>query len=62
MYKHLMLPTDGAELSERAGRDGVRFAKSLGAQLQVLHMTPLFYPFELLTSHAVRKIYGMQRH
>ena len=47
MYKHLMLPTDGSELSERAGRDGVRFAKSLDAQLVVLHTTPLFYPSEL---------------
>ena len=47
MYQHLLLPTDGSELSERAARDGVRFAKSLGAQLTVLHVTPLFYPSEL---------------
>ena len=47
MYQHLLLPTDGSELSERAARDGIRFAKSLGAQLTVLHITPVYYPFEL---------------
>ncbi len=47
MYKHLMLPTDGSELSEGAAREGVRFAKSIGAQLTALHATPVFYPTEL---------------
>ena len=47
MYQHVLLPTDGSALSERAARDGVRFAKSLGAQLTVLHITPVAYPFEL---------------
>ena len=51
MYQHILLPTDGSELSERAAQDGVRFAKSLGAQLTVVHTTPLFYPFEVY-SHA----------
>ena len=46
MYQHVLLPTDGSALSERAARDGVRFAKSLGAQLTVLHITPVAYPFE----------------
>lgn len=47
MYKHLLLPTDGSELSERAAQDGVRLAKSIGAQITALHVTPLFYPSEL---------------
>ena len=51
MYQHLLLPIDGSELSERAARDGIRFAKSLGAQLTLLHVTPVYYPFEL-QSHA----------
>ena len=51
MYKHILLPTDGSELSERAAREGVRLAKSMGAQLTALHTTPLFYPSEL---HAQR--------
>jgi nucleotide-binding universal stress UspA family protein len=52
MYQHVLLPTDGSELSERAAGDGVRFAKSIGAQLTVLHTTPLFYPSELLAHKA----------
>jgi nucleotide-binding universal stress UspA family protein len=47
MYQHVLLPTDGSELSARAARDGVRLARSLGAQLTVLHTTPAAYPFEL---------------
>ena len=33
MYKHILIPTDGSELSERAVRDGVRLAKALGARV-----------------------------
>ena len=47
MYKHILLPTDGSELSERAAREGVRFAKSIGARLTALHTTPLFHPTEM---------------
>ncbi len=52
MYKHVLLPTDGSELSERAAQDGVRFAKSIGAKLTALHTTPLFYPTEFQTRSA----------
>lgn len=55
MYQHVLLPTDGSELSERAARDGVRFAKSLGAQLTVLHTTPLFHSFELQAPSAAER-------
>jgi nucleotide-binding universal stress UspA family protein len=44
MYRHILLPTDGSELSERAVREGVRFAKSIGARVTALHVTPPFYP------------------
>ena len=47
MYKHILLPTDGSELSERAAQAGVRLAKSIGAQITAVHATPLFYPSEL---------------
>ena len=33
MYKHILIPTDGSELSEKAVRDGVRLAKALGARV-----------------------------
>lgn len=52
MYKHILIPTDGSELSERAAGDGVRLAKSINAQITALHTTPVFYAPEL-SGHAV---------
>jgi nucleotide-binding universal stress UspA family protein len=47
MYKHILLPTDGSELSAQAVRAGIRFAKSIGARVTALHLTPVFYPMGL---------------
>jgi nucleotide-binding universal stress UspA family protein len=44
MYKHILLPNDGSELSARAVQEGVRFAKSINAQVTALHVTGLFFP------------------
>ena len=44
MYKHILLPTDGSELSARAIDAGVGLAKSLGARLTALNVTPPYYP------------------
>jgi nucleotide-binding universal stress UspA family protein len=44
MYKHILLPTDGSELSARAIDSGVGLAKSLGARLTALNITPPYYP------------------
>lgn len=38
MYQHILLPTDGSELSERAIRSGIRLAKSLGARVTGLYV------------------------
>jgi len=32
MYAHILLPTDGSELSKMAIREGVDLAKALGAE------------------------------
>jgi nucleotide-binding universal stress UspA family protein len=50
MYKHILLPTDGSELSATAVRDGVKFAKELGARVTALHVTPPFHPVEVTPS------------
>jgi nucleotide-binding universal stress UspA family protein len=44
MYKHLLLPTDGSELSTRAVKAGIRFAHSINARVTALHVTPPFHP------------------
>ena len=42
MYKHILLPTDGSELSKAAMRHGIALAKAIGAQVTALVVsTPL---------------------
>ena len=50
MYKHILLPTDGSELSATAVRDGVRFAGEIGARVTALHVTAPYHPTEMTPS------------
>lgn len=54
MFKHILLPTDGSELSLKAIRLGVDLAKSCGASVLVLHVVPpvqsLAYIGEIMAS------------
>ena len=45
MFKHILLPTDGSPLSAAAIRQGIRFAKSIGAKVTGLCVMPLQHPF-----------------
>jgi nucleotide-binding universal stress UspA family protein len=45
MFKHILLPTDGSELSAAAIREGIRFAKSIGAKATGLCVVPMQIPF-----------------
>jgi len=45
MFKHILLPTDGSELSAAAIQQGIRFAKSIGAKVTGLSVMPLQHPF-----------------
>jgi nucleotide-binding universal stress UspA family protein len=55
MYQHILLPTDGSELSTQAVREGIRFAKSLGARVTALHTTPQFYPSQMITQEIIAR-------
>lgn len=39
-YQHLLVPTDGSQLSQRALTQALALAKVLGAQLTLLHVQP----------------------
>ena len=39
MYKHILLPTDGSEFSERAALYGVKLAQSLNARITAITVT-----------------------
>ncbi|MFU8884118.1 MAG: universal stress protein [Cyanobacteriota bacterium] len=41
-YRHLLVPTDGSELSDRAVAQAVALAAALGAQLRFLHVQNSF--------------------
>ncbi len=45
MYKHILIPTDGSDLSNKAVEQGVLFAKEIGAKITALTITE---PFHLL--------------
>ena len=43
MYKHILIPTDGSELSDRAVGEAVAFAKFLGARMTAVTVSPPFH-------------------
>ncbi len=49
MFKHILLPTDGSELSERAVLAGVSFAREVGAEVFGLTVRPEFHTFTYKT-------------
>lgn len=42
MFKHILLPTDGSKLSDRAVKRGLAFAKSIKAKVTAIHVVPEF--------------------
>ena len=40
MYKHVLIPTDGSDLSEKAAKAGIEFARSLGAKVTAFTAMP----------------------
>ena len=43
MFKHLLVPTDGSELSQAAIQGAVQFAKSINARVTAFHAMPKFH-------------------
>lgn len=42
MFKHILLPTDGSKLSDKAVQRGIEFAKEIGARVTAVHVIPEF--------------------
>jgi nucleotide-binding universal stress UspA family protein len=45
MYKHILIPTDGSELSAKAATQGVQLAKSINARVTAVMSSPTFRMF-----------------
>jgi nucleotide-binding universal stress UspA family protein len=43
MYKHILLPVDGSELSRKAETECLAFAKAIGARVTALHVVSHFH-------------------
>ena len=44
MYKHILIPTDGSETSDKAVEAGLQFAKSIGAKVTLFTARPEYQP------------------
>jgi nucleotide-binding universal stress UspA family protein len=49
MFKHLLVPTDGSAISERAIKSAVQLAKKTGAKVTGFHVIPEFHIFTYQT-------------
>lgn len=47
MYKHILIPTDGSELSDKAVVQGIALAKTLGAKITAVTVTEPFRLFSM---------------
>ena len=47
MYKHILIPTDGSELSRKAIEHGVALAKSINAKVTAVTVTVPFHVFAI---------------
>lgn len=67
MYKHILIPTDGSRLSDKAIRTAVELARKLGAKLTAMHAVPPLQHGRIRlrsrTRHGVhaRRIQGIDR-
>ena len=42
MFKHILIPTDGSDLSKKAVKKGIEFAKKIKARITTVHVVPEF--------------------
>ena len=49
MYKHILIPTDGSALADKAVQHGITLAKKIGAKITILTVS---VPFHVLTTDA----------
>jgi nucleotide-binding universal stress UspA family protein len=48
MFKHILIPTDGSKLSEKAVRKGIRFAHAMKARVTAFHAIPKFHASDVM--------------
>jgi nucleotide-binding universal stress UspA family protein len=63
MFKHILLPTDGSALSDAAVREGISFAKDMGAKVTGICVMPSQHPvyYEGLSPEVYMEMQAEQR-
>ncbi len=59
MIKHILVPTDGSELSTKAVKEAINFARDLGANLTALHVVGQYHPPFLKGGYKMPEIHVM---
>jgi nucleotide-binding universal stress UspA family protein len=47
MYNHILIPTDGSELAQKAVAHGLQLAKALGARVTIMMSTQMWSPMDM---------------
>ena len=61
MFKNILVPTDGSELSRRAIKQAVRFAKEQNARVTGIHVVPPYEP-DVREEFSVRNFVSQQEY
>ncbi len=59
-FTHILVPTDGSQLSDAAIQQGTQFAKGINAKVTGFHVTPQFHVFTYRTEISRRDRKGGQ--
>jgi nucleotide-binding universal stress UspA family protein len=62
MYRHILIATDGSELSALAVGAGLRLAHALRARASAVTVTPPFHTFSLAPAQAEYSVEGYREH
>jgi nucleotide-binding universal stress UspA family protein len=62
MFKHLLLPTDGSDLSVAAIQKGIQIAQGMNAKVTGLHVQPKFHVLSYHTEMLEDTKEGFQKH
>jgi nucleotide-binding universal stress UspA family protein len=65
MYRHILVPTDGSDLSAKAVAEAVRLARCTGAKLTALHVLPRYLPpyyaeAAMMAPGAIESVYSLE--
>ena len=44
MFKHILLPTDGSDLSDKGVKQAIKMAKAIGAHITAVHIIRSYHP------------------